>query len=243
MLAMQTRDHFDDIAERYDTEIPEHIRQHLLRKKTAAMLAYLPSPHPVAQTGLDCGCGTGHYVTEMTRHGYRMSGFEYSSGMLAQAKRNNAGDQDRLTLGSITDIPHAENSFDFSYTINVLHHLPSKEAQIAAVGEMLRVTRPGGLVFLHDFDADNVLARLYMSYIFPLTSNIDDDETEIWVSPKDFSGHGFEQSVVRHIDRFTLLPNITPRLGFSVATSAEAFWERILRRRFGGHFMMVLEKT
>ena len=108
---------------------------------------------------------------------------------------------------------------------------------------MLRVTRPGGRVFLHDFDADNLLARLYMNYIFPLTSNIDDDETEIWVSPKDFSGRGFGQAFVRHIDRFTLLPNITPKFGFSVATSVEAFWERILRRRFGGHFMMVLEKT
>ena len=34
---METKDHFDEIAGRYDSEIPEHIRLHLLRKKTQAM--------------------------------------------------------------------------------------------------------------------------------------------------------------------------------------------------------------
>lgn len=239
---MQPKDHFDDIAKRYDLEIPEHIRQHLLVKKTNAMLRHLSSGGSDVSTGLDCGCGTGHYIATMSRYGYQMSGFEYSSGMLDQAKNNNAEAQDRLSLESITDIPFPENAFDFSYTINVLHHLPSKEAQIIAVNEMLRVTRPGGLVFLHDFDGDNIFVRFYMDYIFPLTSKIDDDETEIWVSPKEFRRNGFERSHVREIDRFTLLPNVTPRFGFSISTALESFAERMLKRRFGGHFMMVLEK-
>ena len=243
MRQIETKDHFDVIAERYDSEIPEHIRLHLLKKKTDAMLAHLPRLGGGQKNGLDCGCGTGHYLMKMSRHGYQMSGFEYSSGMLGQAQKNNADIQDRLTLGSITDIPHPDSAFDFCYTINVLHHLPSKEAQIDAVKEMLRVTRTGGMVFLHDFDADNILARLYMDYIFPLTSKIDDDETEIWVSPKEFTTLGFNRSTIRQIDRFTLLPNFTPKFGFALFKSIESLGETIFRRRFGGHFMIAMEKT
>lgn len=239
----QTGDHFDTLAEHYDAEIPAHIRLHLLDKKTDAMGRHLATLSPPARTGLDCGCGTGHYIATLAGRGYEMSGFEYSAGMLAQAQKNNAAIADRLTLGSVTAIPHPDDSFDFCYTINVLHHLPGKEDQIAAINEMLRVTRPGGLVFLHDFDADNALARFYMTYIFPLTSRIDDDETEIWVSPKALSRHGFARARVAHVDRFTLLPNVTPRRGFSLATAVERALERMVRRKFGGHFMMVLEKT
>ncbi len=240
---MQTAEHFNAIAAQYDAEIPQHIRQHLIAKKTGAMLDQLSALSPAAQIGLDCGCGTGHYMAEMSRRGYQMSGFEYSSGMRDQARQNNPELQERITLGSVTEIPHPENAFDFSYAINVLHHLSSKAAQIIAVEEMLRVTRPGGVVFLHDFDADNLLTRFYMTYIFPLTSRIDDDETEIWVSPKAFAARGFDHAIVKHVDRFTLLPNVTPKIGFEAATSFEAWAERMLRRKFGGHFMMVLEKT
>ncbi len=240
---MKTRDHFDDIAGRYDTEIPEHIRLHLLGKKTGAMIAHLPAPGETTVAGLDCGCGTGHYLGELSRQGFEMAGFEYSAGMLDEAKKNYPDVRDRLTLGSITEIPHADRSFDFCYTINVLHHLPSKQAQVDAVTEMLRVTRSGGLVFLQDFDADNFLARFYMDYIFPLTSKIDDDETEIWVSPKAMVKQAFDHSVVKQIDRFTLMPNVTPRFGFGLSKSFEALGERLFRRRFGAHFMMVLEKT
>lgn len=240
---METKDHFDEIAERYDLEIPEHIRIHLLNKKTNAMLALLPTAESGKKLGLDCGCGTGHYLSQMSHCGYEMSGFEYSLGMLGQAKKNNSEIQDRVTLGSVTEIPQSDASFDFCYTINVLHHLPSREAQINAVNEMLRVTRPGGLVFLHDFDADNIMARWYLDYIFPLTSRIDDDDTEIWVSPRDFKDFGFENCSVAKIDRFTLLPNFTPRFGFPIFKFMESFAEDLLGRRFGGHFMMVLEKT
>lgn len=241
-MTRETADHFDAIAERYDSEIPEHIRRHLLAKKTDAILGQLSVLCPSAGTGLDCGCGTGHYMAEMSRHGYRMSGFEYSSGMLEQAKKTNP-DNDRLTLGSVTEIPHPGNAFDFCYAINVLHHLPSRAAQIDAVTEMLRVTRPGGLVFLHDFDADNPLARFYMTYVFPLTSRIDDDETEIWVSPRALADQRFEHAILKHVERFTLLPNVMPKFGFSAAVALETWMERLLRRKFGGHFMMVLEKT
>ena len=240
---MKTKDHFDGIAADYDAEIGAHIRLHLLEKKTDAMLAHLKSRQVWGVTGLDCGCGTGHYIARLADHGFQMSGCEISEGMLLQAKRNNPSAHERLRLGSIMQLPYPNGVFDFCYAINVLHHLPSEGAQIHAINEMLRITRAGGLVFVHDFDGDNPLVRFYMDFIFPLTCRIDDDETEIWVSPKTFRTRGFAQATVRQNDSFTLLPRVATRIGFGLLKAVEAFGERLLQRRFGAHFMVVLEKT
>lgn len=236
-------EHFNAISSHYDSEIAEHIRLHLLAKKTQAMHRVLAQRGKVESRGLDCGCGTGHYLAELTRNGFEMFGFEYSVGMLEQARLNNAGTRATLKLGSITEIPFEDASFDFAYTINVLHHLPDKDAQGVAVREMLRIVRPGGLVFLQDFDADNPLVRLYMNIIFPLTSTIDDDETEIWVSPRELRKTAFEGSRFDMIDRFTLVPNFTPRWLFPLARGLEAGVEALTRPGFGAHFMMVYEKV
>ena len=108
---------------------------------------------------------------------------------------------------------------------------------------MLRVVKPGGLVFLQDFDADNPLVRFYMNVIFPLTSTIDDDETEVWVSPRDFRKTAFEGGRFDMIDRFTVVPNFTPVWLFPLARRLEAGIEALTRLSFGAHFMMVYEKA
>lgn len=235
-------EHFDTIAPSYDEEIPEHIRLHLLEKKTQAMHNVLAARFGPRGRGLDCGCGTGHYLAKLAKHGFEMSGFEYSAGMLEQARINNEGSAANLKLGSITEIPFEDSSFDFAYTINVLHHLPDRESQISAVREMIRVVRPGGLVFLQDFDADNPMVRFYMNFIFPLTSKIDDDETEIWVSPKDFRQVRFDGCRFDSVQRFTLIPNFTPSWAFPFVRRLESGLEFLSRRRFGAHFIMVYEK-
>lgn len=240
---MNTLDHFDDIAPRYDSEIPEHIRAHLLKKKTGPMAGLLASSATPVARGLDCGCGTGHYVAEMARHGYRMSGLEYSAGMQTQAVKNTSALQADIRQGSITEMPYDTGAFDFAYTINVLHHLLSREAQWQAIAEMLRVVRPGGYVFVQDFNADSPMTRLYMDYIFPLTSRIDDDETEIWISPKEIAARTFDRGTFQRTLMFTLLPNITPRVVFPVARAVERALETTFSNRIGAHFLTVLMRT
>lgn len=238
-----TRDHFDEIADRYDSEIPEHIRLHLLERKVEHMHAVLAGHLPSTASGLDCGCGTGHYVREMARLGYRMTGFEFSEGMRAQATLTTRDVGCEIGSGSITEIPHPDGSFDFAYAINVLHHLPDKAAQFAAVDEMLRVLKRGGLAFIHDFDADNPVVRFYMNTIFPLTSRIDDDETEIWISPKALERHSFRDGTFVATTKFTLVPNFAPRALFTAFRALEGAAERITGNKFGAHFMTILTRT
>lgn len=240
---MNTLEHFNEIAPRYDSEIPEHIRLHLLDKKTSRMAAVLAQATTPVRRGLDCGCGTGHYVTRMAEHGYQMSGLEYSSGMQTEAVRNAQDVGADIRQGSITEMPYEDASFDFAYTINVLHHLPSQDAQWQAIAEMLRVVRPGGYVFLQDFNADSLLTRVYMDYIFPLTSNIDDDETEIWMSPAAIAAQTFAQGTFDSTLKFTLVPNFMPRVLFPVARAVETAVEKAFPNKIGAHFMTVLHRA
>lgn len=234
---MNTREHFDEIAACYDSEIPEHVRLNLLACKTEAMQSVLASRLPSDARGLDCGCGTGHYVREMARRGYRMTGLEYSEGMRHQAAIANHQIGAEIHSGSITQIPFPDASFDFCFTINVLHHLPDTAAQTAALREMLRVLRPCGLAFIHGFDADNPLVRFYMKAIFPLTSWIDDDQAEIWVSPAALERQGIPGGSFVSTVKFTMLPNFAPRFLFLMLRSLERASERISGNRFGAHFM------
>jgi SAM-dependent methyltransferase len=56
-------------------------------------------------------------------------------------------------------IPHADSSFDLSFAICVLHHVPPGRWG-AFVAEMARVTRPGGLVAIFEHNPLNPLTRL-----------------------------------------------------------------------------------
>jgi SAM-dependent methyltransferase len=54
----------------------------------------------------------------------------------------------QLTLGSATHLPFRSESFDLITSFDVLVHLHGLESDRAAISEMFRVLRPGGLAFV-----------------------------------------------------------------------------------------------
>ena len=234
--------HFDDIAAQYDADIPEHVRLHLLNKKTDKILQTLAVEAPHGASGIDLGCGTGHYLGRMSDQGYDMVGLEHSQGMAEQARKNNAARGLEVMTGSIADIPFADESFDFAYTINVLHHLPGQEQQRLALQEVTRVLKMGGLFFIHEMNGDKLLTRFYMNYVFPMTSRIDEDETEFWVPQKWLAGNPVGGLSFLRVERFTFIPNLIPRPVFGLACAMERVLEAATGGRTGVHFMAVLRK-
>lgn len=234
--------HFDRIAETYDEQIPEHVRRHLLRKKSACMQNYLVRQGLNGGNGVDLGCGTGHYLAAMAQYGHAMHGLEYSRGMAAQARSNTAGLGIEVTEGTIVSPPYEDGSFDFAYMINVLHHLPDTAAQIRAIEEAGRILRPGGVFFIQDIHCDNPLFRFYMDRIFPLTNTIDDDDQDNWISVKWLGNREFKNLKLDRVEFFTFLPNCIPRFLFPLASGAEHFLEKLTRGRMGAHFMAVFRR-
>lgn len=99
---------------------------------------------------LDVGCGAGHWsrtVLGLLPPSATMIGLDHQPEFLPMAQQGAArrGQQDRFSCveGSVDALPFEDNRFDLVTCQLVLIHVGDVEA---ALREMLRVTRPGGLV-------------------------------------------------------------------------------------------------
>jgi SAM-dependent methyltransferase len=90
---------------------------------------------------LDIGGGPGYFANAFTRAGARYAGLEPDAGELT-AREGVAGNTLRA---SGLDLPVADRTVDVAFSSNVLEHVPDPRRMAE---EMLRITRPGGLVFL-----------------------------------------------------------------------------------------------
>lgn len=90
---------------------------------------------------VDVGGGPGYFADAFLGAGARYLGIEPDAGELTARGHAAAG----TLRASGLALPLADRSVDLCYSSNVLEHVPDPERMAA---EMLRVTRPGGTVFL-----------------------------------------------------------------------------------------------
>jgi ubiquinone/menaquinone biosynthesis C-methylase UbiE len=229
--------HFDDIADAYDVQIPEARRRALLERKTALMRGIIEAKGS-GRKGLDVGCGQGAYVGRMRELGFDVAGIDSSAGQIRKAAGNLAA-PDLVQLGSVLDIPAADESFDFVYAINVLHHLGSLDDQRRAFGELARVLKPGGLLFVHEINTRNVLFRFYMGYVFP-SLNCIDEGVERWLLPHRLAQ--YTDLPVVDVEYFTFFPDFMPQAVAGALSPVERLLESSPLRVYSAHYMATLRK-
>jgi SAM-dependent methyltransferase len=237
--------HFDTLAPEYGDEIPEHVRTALLDKKVRFIERRL-TEHGIpsgSTLGLDLGCGHGWYMAEITRFGRNMVGVDYSSIQLVQGslhlRRENL--PARMVHADAKVLPFADNSFDFAYSINALHHILGPGGQEQAIAEVVRVLKPGGVFLLHEINTQNPLFRFYMGYLFPLFRRIDEGN-ERWILPGDLlavSGATW----LSEVDYFTFIPDFVPGFIQKMLGRLERRLEESNLRRFSAHYQAVLIKN
>jgi SAM-dependent methyltransferase len=88
---------------------------------------------------LDVGCGMGRFAEVATRWGARVVGIDLSLACEVAA-RNLAGRDATIFQADVFQLPFADCSFDFIYSIGVLHHTPDCER---AVKILPRLLKPG----------------------------------------------------------------------------------------------------
>jgi SAM-dependent methyltransferase/uncharacterized membrane protein YbhN (UPF0104 family) len=231
-------EHFNEIADAYDVQIPESRRAALLSRKTELMRDVIARVHPAARRGLDAGCGQGWYVGRMRELGFEMDGIDASSGQVALAGRN-VGRMGRIRVGSVLSVPEPPGSYDFIYTINVLHHLASVDEQRLAFAELMRVLKPGGLLFVHEINTRNILFRFYMGYVFP-SLNCIDEGVERWLLPHRMAMYT-DASLVE-LRYFTFLPDFLPQALIRLLAPLERLLESSPLSPYSAHYMAVLRK-
>jgi SAM-dependent methyltransferase len=146
---------------------------------------------------------------------------------------------DHLDHGSLLRIPEPDASYDFVYTINVLHHLASVEEQRKAFAELVRVLRPGGVLLVHEINTRNILFRFYMGYVFP-TLNCIDEGVERWLLPHRMAL--YTDAPLVELRYFTFFPDFLPQAVVRVLSPLERLLEGSALRVYSAHYMAVLRK-
>lgn len=95
---------------------------------------------------LDAGCGTGYNMGWLRQHyGARVTGLEYSPcGLEFCLRRGERG----VVRADAASLPLSQDAFDLVVSFDVLSHLKDGPARAAALGEFLRVLKPGGRLLI-----------------------------------------------------------------------------------------------
>lgn len=147
---------------------------------------------------LDLGSGTGRLLAAFADQIDAGEGIDMSHPMLTIARANleTAGiDHIQVRKGDILDLPFLDRSADLVTLQMVLHYLDAPER---AIGEALRVTKPGGMLMIADF-APHMHEELRLKHAHRRLG-FHDHEISAWLS--QYGAQIVEQKTIaaRHID-------------------------------------------
>jgi SAM-dependent methyltransferase len=194
---------------------------------------------------LEVACGRGGFVRELTRGGASVTGCDFSESALriAQAKLPKAKDKANVQLiqADAQTLPFANESFDAVISCETIEHVPDARS---ALGEMYRVTRGGGRLFLTTPNYANFMG-LYELYAFFRHPGRKDDQPfdrRQWFAQirRDVRSSGWE--IVRSdgtVHQFPFIPGRNP-VSFPRLEANRAI--RRLLSPFAFHYFVMAQK-
>ena len=104
---------------------------------------------------LDVGCGTGDDLIYLATHfkGLSLTGADGDPKVLSMAKNKakKLGLKIKFQVSLAERLPFKKHAFDVVWSSLMIHHLPTS-IKLKALKEMRRVLKPGGQLYLIDFD-------------------------------------------------------------------------------------------
>lgn len=161
---------FDAVAERYDLLNDVLSLGQDRRWRSAVAKAVAAGPCDLV---LDVAAGTGTSARAFTHAGARCVACDFSIGMLTHGARKPAGPVS-FVAGDALALPFADRSFD---AVTISFGLRNVADPVAALTEMLRVTRPGGKLVICEFShlraglADAAYQR-YLAAVLPALAGL-----------------------------------------------------------------------
>jgi demethylmenaquinone methyltransferase/2-methoxy-6-polyprenyl-1,4-benzoquinol methylase len=172
---------FDSISPRYDlVNRVMTFGMDVGWRRTAVASLRLPGRSFVA----DLACGTGDFCRELKRRGYRAVGFDFSHGMLVNARTDVP-----LVEADVLQLPIADRGVDGVTCGFALRNVVSLGGFFRELG---RIVRPGGRIVLLDAsEPDNRLVRtghgLYFNRVVPMIGGTLSNKTAYSYLPKSMA--------------------------------------------------------
>jgi SAM-dependent methyltransferase len=132
---------FDSWPERYDQWFATPVGRLIKRYENRLVQEYLKPQ--AGELILDAGCGTGVFTQEILASGARVIGLDIAFNMVKHGRDKLVGKQFSCLQGDILSLPFRNDTFDKTVSITALDFLAEGEK---ALGELFRVTRPGGII-------------------------------------------------------------------------------------------------
>jgi SAM-dependent methyltransferase len=132
--------------------IDEEWSQAVLARRTGRAGAFLTPYLRAGMRLIDCGCGPGSITVDLARAVApgEAIGVDLREAALRQARslaRNRGITNVVFLTASVYQLPYSDGSFDAAFACAVLQHLA---APLAALKEMRRVLKPGGVIGIRD---------------------------------------------------------------------------------------------
>lgn len=137
--------YFDQVAEQWD-RMREGFFSEAVRERALAVAEVQPG-----KLAADVGAGTGFITEGLLRRGLRVIAIEPSAAMRARMARKFAGVEGlELREGTAEALPIPDGAVDYAFANMCLHHV---ERPAAAIRELARVLKPGGVLVVTDLNA------------------------------------------------------------------------------------------
>jgi SAM-dependent methyltransferase len=151
-------------SDEYFREIEE--RRYETHYHLAELFASLAGSHGKL---LEVGCGIGVDSVQLAKCGFDVTAVDLTENALAVARENaaRAGVTIDFRLGNAEGLDFPDETFDAVYSFGVLHHTPDIEA---AVAEVHRVLKPGGIAYVMLYARDSVVNAVHKTFRLPYES-------------------------------------------------------------------------
>lgn len=117
---------------------------------------------------LDVATGTGQQAFAFAKRGYNVIGIDIAESMLEIAQKHNKDGLVRFEVADATRLRFDENSFDVSCISFALHDMPLLIRE-KVLQEMVRVTKPNGIIVIVDYDLpSNKIGKAWIYYLTTL---------------------------------------------------------------------------
>jgi SAM-dependent methyltransferase len=233
---LEARAYYDDFVARYERGRGEGYHALVDELELSVVL-----PLCAGRDVLELGCGTGLLLSRVAEVAGRAVGVDLSPKMLERARARGLDVQ----AANVTALPFDDASFDVVYSFKVLAHVPELRR---ALEEAARVTRPGGKVVIELYNRHS-LRHLAKRLAGPGQISESRDESDVftrWDTPASArAALPDEIELVETIGIRIATPaafvHRVPGVGAAFRRLERALMRSPLRR-FGGFYVMVLER-
>jgi 2-polyprenyl-3-methyl-5-hydroxy-6-metoxy-1,4-benzoquinol methylase len=129
---------YDGFADRFD----DYMNQYDLQTRMSIVFNELLPQDIAGSRLLDAGCGTGHFSRAAGQRGALVTAMDLGGNLLRRVGQKCRSDR---IIGSITDAPFEDDSFDCIICSEVIEHTESPEM---AIRELYRILKKGGTLAL-----------------------------------------------------------------------------------------------